>query len=440
MQQPQLSRRLGMIAVTAVVAGNMLGSGIFFTPGQLFTVSQHSWHVYFFWTLAGLITLCGALTLGELSAIVPESGATFHIIREAFGEFWGFVKIWVEMLISGPGSVAGIAIVFGEYLSIVTGFHAPVSFAITAILFFTAINLRGVQWSGRTQIILTSVKIAALLFLILGCLFLADPVERISTPDKPDWDLLALLQFVGLGVAAVLFTYDGWIDVTHAAGEVSDPKKNLPRGLIAGVTGIIILYLIVNFAFLRVVSLEEMRAEPNLVAAKATTKFLGQAGSFFLNSLILISIFGALGGLLMTLPRLFFGAASLYSNRSIAFRGLAAVSSTTSVPFGSILYCAAMSIFALLWFQSFSRLANFFLVSLQFINILMVASIYRLRKKSSDGYKTPGYPVIPFFYIAVMTLFLINAIYYNPKDTLVGIALTLTCVPVYLWIRKLDQR
>jgi amino acid transporter len=120
-----LSRRLGLTAVMAVVMGDMLGSGIFFTPGELAKVADRPWQVYFMWTLCGLIVLAGALTLSELATLFPRAGATYHIIGQAFGPMWGFVKAWMEAWVSAPGSIAGIAIVFGEYVQALVGEAAP---------------------------------------------------------------------------------------------------------------------------------------------------------------------------------------------------------------------------------------------------------------------------------------------------------------------------
>ena len=112
-----LRRQLGLAAVTAIVVGDMLGSGIFFTPGELAAVAYVPWHVYFIWGLCGFITLCGALTLAELCALVPQAGASYHIIREGYGTFWAFLTVWMQLWVGGPGSVAGIAIAFGEFVS-----------------------------------------------------------------------------------------------------------------------------------------------------------------------------------------------------------------------------------------------------------------------------------------------------------------------------------
>ena len=450
---PVLRRQLGVLAIAAVVSGDMFGSGIFFTPGELARITTQPWQIYFFWTLAGLITLCGALSLAELGSLVPESGATFHIIREAFGDFWAFLKIWVELLVSGPGSVAGIAILFGDFFSALfpSSFFIPVIWGALAIVFFAIINLLGVTWGARTQIVLTATKILAMFALVAGSYFLAVPAEQTNPAGAIQGPgFLGFLRFIGLGVAAVLFTYDGWIDVTHVAGEVRDPKKNLSRGLIAGVLLILALYLMVNHAFLRVVPIEYMRQQPTLIANFAAEKAFGTHGAILLRVLILISVFGTLGGLVMTLPRLYFGAAMHYEKRlngnnlpHFLFHQLARVSTTRSVPAASILFCSFISILVLFFLGTFGKIITFFVVPLQFVNIMMVASIYRLRKRSqasSDTYLTPGYPFVPAIFIFVMGLFLVSAIFFNPKNTLIGIALACTALPVYKWVVKYELR
>jgi len=431
-----------------VVVGDMLGSGVFFTPGELAAVAEAPWQVYFFWGLCGLITLCGALTLAELTSLLPQAGASYHIIREGFGPFWAFLKIWIEMWVSGPGSVAGLAVVLGEFVVRLLGEHsgpsAPVWSAL-AIAAFAAINLLGVQWGGRAQVALTTIKLFGLLLLVGGSLLLTDagaaPVGPATTGSA---SLLGLVRLVGLGVAVVLFSYDGWVDVSHVAGEVADPRRNLPLGLGLGVFGVTLLYLIVNHAYLRVVPLEAMRAAPNTVAATVALAAFGAAGGQVLNGLMMVSILGALGGLVLTLPRLYFAAAAQYARPTAGhrsspfFRALSRVS-TKGVPAGSVLFCAALSIAALFLFGTFRRLVTFFVVPVHVVNILMVASVFRLRRRAppTDGrFFTPGYPVVPVVYILVLLLFLVSAVVYNPLDTLIGVAMTSTGIPVYLWINR----
>lgn len=445
-----LKRQLGLAAVAAIVMGNMLGSGVFFTPGELAAVAQHPWQVHFIWALSGVITLCGALTLAELCALLPQAGASYHIIREGFGPFWGFLQVWFELWVTGPGAIAGIAIAFGEFvhrLSPGLGV-SPVSWGAAAIVFFALINLAGVEWGGRTQVLLTTIKVAGIAALVAGGLMLAAPAPGVAAVEPAGsaervGGVLGFIRFTGLGIAAVLFTYDGWIDVSHVAGEVRNPRRDFPLGLGLGVGALTVLYIVVNVAYLRVVPLAAMRAAPTAVATSVATAAYGAQGGAWLNVLMMISIFGALGGLVMTLPRLFYTLASAHVGMAAGvaryfFVMLNRVSARTAVPSGSILFTAAASIAALLFFGSFSRLVNFLLVPLQLANILMVAAIFRLRRRlgQPEGYRTPGFPVTPAIYILVMAGFLVSAIVYQPTDTLIGMAIASTGVPVYQWLTR----
>jgi APA family basic amino acid/polyamine antiporter len=446
-----LRRQLGLLAVAALVVGDMLGTGIFFTPGDLASVAESPWQVYFLWGLCGVITLCGALTLAELTTLLPRAGASYHIIREAFGPFPAFVKIWVEMWVSGPGSVAGVAVVLGEFAVRLPG--APPGMTATtvgalAIAGFAVVNLCGVLWGGRTQVVLTVVKVAGLLALVLGSLLLAAPAIPAATGEAArahGVSLLGFMRLIGLGVAVVLFTYDGWIDVSHVGGEVREPAKHLPLALGLGVGGLTVLYLVVNFAYLRVVPLEAMRAAPTTVATTVALAAFGPIGGQVLNVLIVISILGALGGLVMTLPRLYYAAAAQYRDETAGrapsrlFRALAWVPGRSAVPAGCILFTLALSVMALCFFGTFRRIVTYFVVPVHVVNILMVASVFRLRRRLGDvasGFRTPGYPLVPAVYIVALSLLLASAIAYNPLDTVIGMAMTATGVPVYLWIRS----
>lgn len=447
-----LKRKLGLWAVLAVVMGDMIGSGIFFTPGELAAVAVAEWQVYFFWTLCGLITLCGALTLAELSALIPKAGVSYHALTAAYGPFAGFMQAWMMVLVSGPGAIAGVAILFGELANQVVGTGSAglqLAWAAAAIVFFALVNLRGAEWGGRTQILLTSIKVVGLVALVIGGAWIAAPAGGSMSAEQSDGGgLPGLLQFVGMGVAIVLFTYDGWIDASNVAGEVRDPNRNFPIAMGLGVVLITLIYLAVNYAFLRVVPLEVMRENPTLVAPTVAEAAFGDAGGRLLSGLMWISIFGALGGLIMTLPRLFYAAASEYVERAAGtrlapfFRGMAWLPETRSVPAGAILFAAAISIAALFFFGSFSRIVTFFVVPFQFMNILMVSSIFRLRPRLSGptSFRLPGYPLVPGLFILVMALFLIAALFYNPLDSLIGVALTLAGAPVYRVLSRREER
>lgn len=433
----------------AIVAGDMIGSGIFFTPGELAVLAASEWQVYFIWTLCGLITLCGALTLAELATLLPRAGVYYHTLNEAYGPFAGFLQGWVQILVSGPGSVAGIAILFGELASQVFGTDSPemrLIWGAGAIVFFVLVNLRGASWGGRTQIVLTSAKLMGLMLLIVGGIFFAVPATDFANNavDGPKPGIAATLNFIGLGVAIVFFTYDGWIDATHIAGEVKNPRRNFPLAMTIGVVAITIIYLLVNYAFLRVMPLEQMRANPNSVASTVAQAAFGQRGVVIINTLMWVSIFGALGGLIMTLPRLCYATVSDYvkpaAGTAIApfFRTLAHVSPRTSVPSGSLIFVGAAAIIALYFFGSFSRIVSFILIPLQCISMLMVSTVFILRPRlaTAESFRTPGYPWVPAVYIVVVGILLLSAVIYNPVDSLIGVGLTLVSVPVYYYLQR----
>ena len=446
-----LQRKLGLSAVLAIVVGDMIGSGIFFTPGELAAVATHEWQVYFFWALCGVITFCGAITLAELSVLLPRAGVSYHALSEAWGPQTGFLQAWMMVLVSGPGAIAGVAILFGELATAVTGINAGGAqqlFAAGAIVFFALINLSGAEWGGRTQVVLTSVKVLGLAVIVVGGLWIADAAPVATTAPVEDAGLAGFIRFIGLGVAIVLFTYDGWIDASNVAGEVRDPGRNFPLAMGLGVALITVIYLLVNVAFLRVVPLEVMRVEPTQVAPMVAEAAFGPRGGVLLNVLMWISIFGALGGLIMTLPRLFYAAANEYvgpagrTPMGPVFRRLAYLSPSKAVPAGAIVFAAAIAIVALFFFGSFSRIVTFFVVPFQFMNIMMVASIYRLRPRLSKPgmFRLPGYPVVPALFVFVMFLFLLSALYFNPLDSLIGIVLTLAGMPVYRVLTRAEER
>jgi APA family basic amino acid/polyamine antiporter len=444
-----VQRKLGLFTVLAIVMGDMIGSGIFFTPGELAAVATAEWQVYFFWALCGFIALCGALTLAELSALLPRSGVAYHALTEAYGPFAGFMQAWMMVLVSGPGAIAGVAILFGELANQVFGSGSPgmqIAWAALAIIFFAMINLRGVEWGGRLQIVLTAIKILGLIALVAGGIFLATPADITAGPEVGTTEpgLFGFFRFIGLGVAIVLFTYDGWIDASNVAGEVRNPSRNFPLAMGLGVVCITLIYLLVNYAFLRVMPLEEMRMNPTLVASTVAEAAFGPVGGSTLSLLMWVSIFGALGGLIMTLPRLFYAAASEFQPRAARtpmapfFNVLAHYSKKRSVPAGAILFACVFSIAVLFLFGTFSRIVTFFVVPFQFMNILMVSSIFRLRPKLSGptSWRMPLFPLLPLLFVAVMSLFLVAALVYNPIDSLIGVALTLAGMPVYRALAK----
>jgi APA family basic amino acid/polyamine antiporter len=373
----------------------------------------------------------------------------YHSLNEAYGPFAGFFQGWIQTIITGPGSIAGSAIFFGELVNQVIGIEnnlMRLMWGVLAILFFAFINLKGISESGKTQIIITTAKLTGIFALIIGAIFFASPIEWQATNEATQCDinLSSTLNFIGLGVGIVLFTYDGWADASHLAGEVKNPKKNLPLGIGIGALMVTLIYLLINYAFLSVLSLDFMRENPTIIATTIAEAAFGDIGVSIFQILIGISIFGALGGLVMTIPRLFYATMSDFNEDASKtfmkpfFKALSTISPKTSVPSGAIIYSAGMAILFLLFFGTFSKIVTFLMVPLQFINIWIVSSIFILRPRLSqaDDFKTPLYPLIPAIFIISMSILIISTLVYNTEQSIYGVILSLSAIPVFMILKK----
>lgn len=448
-----LQRKLGFYSIFSIVAGNIIGSGLFFTPGELAAVAEAEWQVYFFWTLCGFIVLCGAMTFAELATLLPRPGVMYHSLNEAYGPFAGFFQGWIQTVVTGPAAIAGTAVFFGELANQVIGIENDtlrLAWGVLAILFFAGINLRGISSGGKTQIVITSAKLTGIIALIIGAIFFASPIEWTgeTTTQTTEIDIWSTLNFIGLGVGIVLFTYDGWADASHLAGEVKNPKRNLPLGLGIGLLAVMAVYLLINYAFLSVVSLDFMRENPTLVATTVAEAAFGPVGVNIFQLLIGVSIFGALGGLVMAIPRLFYATMSDFNEDASKtfmkpfFNALSNISPKTSVPSGAIIYSAVVAIFFLLFFGTFSEIVTFLMVPLQFINIWIVSSIFILKPRlgKPGDFTTPLYPLMPCVFILTMSVLIITALIYNTEQSIYGVILSLTAVPVYMILKKAKEK
>ncbi|MBT6030978.1 MAG: amino acid permease, partial [Kordiimonadaceae bacterium] len=349
--------------------------------------------------------------------------------------------------------IAGAAIFFGELVNQVLGVEnntLRLTWGVLAIIFFAIINLRGIEQGGKTQVIITAAKITGILALIFGAIFFASPIEWTgeTSAQSTEINIWSTLQFIGLGVGIVLFTYDGWADASHLAGEVKNPKRNLPLGLGIGVLSVTAIYLLINYAFLSVVPLEFMRENPTIIATTVAEAAFGPVGVNIFQVLIGISIFGALGGLIMSVPRLFYATISDFNQDASKtfmkpfFNALSYLSPKTAVPSGSIIYSAIMATFFLLFFGNFADIVTFLMVPLQFINIWIVSSIFILRPRlSQEGdYKTPLFPLVPCIFILTMSILIISALIFNTQQSLYGIVLSLTSIPIYLILKNAKNK
>ena len=428
-----LPRTLGFWAATAVVAGNIIGSGIFRVPSGIAADAGSVGGIAAVWILGGVVTLCGALAMAELAAAFPRTGGVFVYLREGYGPLVAFLYGWT-MLFAAPAGAAGVALVFAEYL----GTLLPLSLAGTrlvaagAILVVAAANYRSVRGASAIQGAATAAKLGAIAALVAAALLLGDGSAGALAPgaDRGTTSLAG----VGVGLAGALFAYNGFQDMLSVAGEVRDPARVLPRALLAGMAAVVAVYLAANLAYLYVLPLAALQASP-LVARDVAVRVIGAAGAGVVAATVMVSTFGTLNGLVLANPRLFFAMGS----EGLLFRVLARVHPRFGTPHVAVAAYAAASL-VFVWSRSFEQLAALFVLGIWPFLALAVAGVVVLRRARPElarPYRTPGYPVVPVVFVVATIGVMASALVADPLATLAGIGVTLLGVPGYwAWRRR----
>ena len=430
----ELPRTLGFWSASALVVGITIGSGIFRSPAGIAARVPDPRLVLGLWVVGGIITLCGALSVAALAAALPETGGFYVYLREGWGRLAAFLFGWSELVLIRASALGGIAVAFGDYslrtFGVDPATHALQSRSLSAaaILFAAAVNIRGVNLGAAIVGASTVAKFSALALIAVSALLLGAghgaSLSHLTTAAAAPVTIGSL----GLGLVGVLWAYDGFGDVSFAAGEVKEPRRNLPRAIIAGTIAIITIYLLVNVAYLYVIPIDAAGRSP-LVAADTMRMLFGPAGAVFVSIFIAISTFGALNGSTLASPRVFFAMAS----DGLFFRPIAAVHPRYKTPHVAILLTALLGM-ALVLSRSFEDLTNTFVIAIWPFYALGVAAVFRLPRRRPDlahAYRGAGFPLVPAVFIAAVVWFVCNALVTEPVSTGVTFAIILAGVPVY---------
>lgn len=426
----QLPRRLNLAAAVAVVAGVTIGSGIFRVPAEAATQAGSAGGLLLVWVAGGLLTLCFALLLSELGAMYPRSGGLYAFIREAFGELAAFVYGWTFLLIN-PAGWAAIAMVFAEYL----GKFLPMTdfsrrgAAVGLIVLLASANYRSVLLGAGIQNAFTFVKVVALVSLAIFVMTLGDPAAG-SFATGFSWAPATLPGFL-LALVAVLWAYEGASSFCNLAGEVKSAQRNVPRALLLGVGGVMLVYLAVNVAYLYILPLDAIQNSP-LVAADAAGRVLGAGASSLISGLVMVSTFGSLAGVTMSEPRLFF---AMGRDRNF-FAATGRIHPRYQTPHVAIIAATSIAC-AYVSVRTFEQLAATFVLGLMPFYALAVLGVWRLRRTrpaAERPYRAFGYPWVLILYLGAVALVLGNALIHTPAIALVNVAISLAGIPVYfLW-------
>ena len=432
MSQPQLARRLGSFDATMIVMGGIIGSGIFMNPAIVARQVHTPFLVLGTWLLGGLFALAAAFIWAELASVRPDVGGQYAYLREAFHPLVAFVYGWVLLLVIQTGGMAAVAVTFSRYF--VDSTHIPIAYeymAAIVLIVLTIINCLGVRAGSTVQNILMVLKIVALVGLIACGLLLGNPTASpggiLDRPVSMD-----LLTAFGIALVPVIFSYGGWQTATFVAGEIKDPQRNLPRGLIFGVIGVVVLYVAANIVYLRVLGVSGLAASA-APASDAMRSVLGTFGARAIATAIAISTIGFLSQSMLTAPRVYFAMA----NDGLFFKSVGTVHPRTHAPVVAIALQGLLAIVVAL-LGTYDAITNY-VVSVDVIFFgLTACCIFVLRRRMKDGEgltRVPGHPITTIVFIAVCWLVAINTVYKHPGDTLIGVAIMVAGIPAYWFWR-----
>src|SRR5438034_1251338 len=425
-----LPRRLGILDTTAIVVGIVIGSGIFLLPNLIARNLPSRAAILAAWMISGVLSFFGALAYAELGTMMPATGGQYVYLREAYGPLCAFVCGWTFMLAVLSGGSAWLAVTFSIY----AGYFVPLTpttskmMSIGLIAALSAVNYLGVREGAWVQRTFTLLKIAAILVLI-GAAFLAPHPTALA---KASDNLPVSFARFGVGMAACLMAYNGWSYVSFVAGEVRDPQRNLLRAMTIGMAAVMVLYVLANLAYLRVMTIPEI-ASTERVGADLAMRTMGSIGGTFVSLTVLLSIIGAVNGCILTGARIPFAQA----RDRLFFARFGEVHPRFQTPTFAIL-CGGVWTAILVLSGSYETLYSYSILAAWIFYTMSVGAVFVLRRKLPDAarpYRMWGYPYTLWLFVAVSIWFMVNALVTQLRPSLMALVIVATGVLGYLMWR-----
>ncbi|MFL0245989.1 APC family permease [Candidatus Clostridium stratigraminis] len=431
----QLKKEIGLLEAITVVIGVVIGSGIFFKASSVYKSAGTPTLGILAWVLGGIITMASALTVAEIATAIPETGGMFAYLKELYGEKSAFLFGWMQTLIYVPGVAAALSIVFVTqatyFIPSMTNLQQKI-LAIFMLFFIMIINVISTKLGSKVQLFSTLGKLIPI-FVIIVFGLLKGTASSLPTASHA----AASVGAAGFGAAILgtLWAYDGWAGVGNIAGELKNPKKDLPKSIILGLFVTIIVYILINIAIVKVMPISAVIASTK-PASDAAIILFGKGGAALVAAGIMVSIFGALNGYLMTGVRIPFAMAQ---DKLFPFhKFFGKVNDKFQTPLNSFIFEIILACFYVLS-GSFDTLTNLAVFVMWIFFVMTVAGIFILRSKHKDidrPYKVPLYPVVPLVGIVGGIYILISTLITDTSSSLYGIVITLIGLPVYFYVKK----
>ena len=428
----ELRRDLTLFDAINLVIGTIIGSGIFLVPAEIARAVHKPGWMLAVWVIGGALTMLGALSLAELGAAMPEAGGIYSFITRGFGRLLGFLCGWMLFTVATSGSIATLGAAFPIYL----GAFVPLTPAtaklagVIVIALLTWVNIIGVKNGARVGNVLTVLKVGGLVIMVGAIFLLPAPPAATAAASLPPLPAGPVpLAAVGVALVAVLWAYEGWHDISFAAGEIHEPQKNFPRAVIGGVSIVIAVYLLANLAYLKVLSPAEIAASDK-VALTAMTRVTGEWGGKLLTAAILCSILGAMNALILAGPRAYYQMAK----DGLFLERVSRVHPRWRTPVEALLFQGIWSAFLVLFIGGFSQLFTYVIFGGWIFYALAVLSVIALRRKEPDlprPYRVPGYPFVPLLFGVTAFAIVVNTLIETPRESLIGLAFIGLGIPIY---------
>ncbi len=437
------NEKLGVFDCTMIVVSLVIGMGIFRTPANLAKHVPDNFWFFFTWIIGGLVALCGALTYAEIGSRLPVTGGYYKIFSYGYHPSIAFA-INCIILISNAASLTGVALIGAEYISgvlfpAVTDAAAlqvrEIGIALFSIVLFYGVNLLGLKMSARTQNVLTVIKISLIVLLITPLFFAAPGKSQIvSHAVFPGW--LEYLKGFGVGLIAVSFTYGGYQQTINFGSDIKNPGRNIPRGIFLGIFIIIVLYLSINYAYIKVIGLEGLRNTKGIASVMAAHVF-GESAGKILSVLLFLSVLAYVNVLLMSNPRVMYAMAAdgvlpkIFARKTIK----------TDVLFTSLTVFAATCVLIVFWMKAFDRILSFTIFLDCFGMALSAGTIFKLRKQNvrpagQELYRMKLFPLLPVIFIAAYSFVAVSIAIDTPWTALTALAVMGFFMMIYFLSRK----